>query len=835
MRGSISQRWVGGVSLLLVSSFCQFALGHPFYGTDCTQCHFGVSAAMSTTPASGSTLTFGKILLGRSSTASFTVTNTSTTQPGFPPNNGGGGFSGSFPAASAPFSPTSSQTITATPPSGGTAPYTFVLPPAIVAVDGGQSSVSQVYTFTPTTRGASSQTVTFTPSAGFLGTTPSSTITLSGTGVAPVISLNSSAGSVGNVRIGTTGTASLKINNIGDGNQAGTGLGNLTGTVAAGSGGFTGSGGSFNLADNGSQTFNFTVSPTAHGAVSTNIAVNASDGNSNGTNSAQSLSAALSAVGVGPTLSTSLAAGSALNFGSPQAPADTLTVANATTDANLGALTNLDIISASLSGSGASMFSLSGITPGTILTKSQSANLEISFTPGAGASGTETATLTLVTDEGAANGAAGKTVSFSLAGTAALTSVYWKGGHSGAWNATSPGYNWVVASGSTTEVSALPNASTDVFFADSSPGTTNTTLGQDMTVKSVNFASTSAPITIGGSHTLTVANGITVSGGTAGQTITAPVQLTATQTWAVNSSSPLTVSGAISGSGAALVKSGSGQLVLSGVNTYSGGTSVTAGSLQVAAASALPTGMSVSVAGSGSAIVLSNSMTTAVKVGALNLDGGSSTPQAKIDLGTGELIVDMSQTPLATIRNQILAGAASGAWTGNGITSSAAAADARAGGGKGNTALGYADNADPGMGLTTFGGQPVNANSVLIRYTLLGDANLDGTVNLADFLALRRSFGTTSSANWDQGDFDYDGKVDLNDFLILRAHFGQSLPGSIMPLASQVSSLTSSVPPPASPLVVPEPSTGTLLMVAFVLVFGGFLSRMQTARKLTYY
>ena len=72
---------------------------------------------------------------------------------------------------------------------------------------------------------------------------------------------------------------------------------------------------------------------------------------------------------------------SALAFRSPQAPAETMTIANVTTDADLGALTNLDISSAKLSGSGeVDVFAL-GNRLRRILTKSQSANLQVSFAP----------------------------------------------------------------------------------------------------------------------------------------------------------------------------------------------------------------------------------------------------------------------------------------------------------------------------------------------------------------------------------------------------------------------------------------------------------------------
>jgi autotransporter-associated beta strand protein len=434
--------------------------------------------------------------------------------------------------------------------------------------------------------------------------------------------------------------------------------------------------------------------------------------------------------------------------------------------------------------------------------------------------------LTIVTDEGAANGAAGKTVSFTLAGTAATTSFYWKGGHGGAWNSTSSGFNWTIANGSSTEVSTLPSTDSDIFFTDPNPGTTSTTLGQNFSVKSVTFSASSAPMAIGGSNTLTIVNGLTVSGGTASHSIGAPVQLGASQMWTINGSGMLLVNGAISGSGA-LTKSGSGLLQISGSNTFSGGTNVTAGTLQLAAGSALPQGMSVSIAGSGSAIVMNSGLPTAVNIGGLSIDGGAASPQAVFDLGNGKLIVDKTATSLATIRSEIIAGRAGGTWNGHGITSGAAASDVVAGGGTSNTALGYADNSDFGMGLTAFGGQTVNSNSLLLRYTVLGDANLDGKVDLSDFLSLRHNFGLTSNATWDQSDFNFDGKVDLSDFLILRAHFGQSLPSAIIDPGTQGATAAKSVL-----ATVPEPATTSLTAACLFGIAAGIgLAALRRSRR----
>jgi hypothetical protein len=50
----------------------------------------------------------------------------------------------------------------------------------------------------------------------------------------------------------------------------------------------------------------------------------------------------------------------------------------------------------------------------------------------------------------------------------------------------------------------------------------------------------------------------------------------------------------------------------------------------------------------------------------------------------------------------------------------------------------------------------------------VGDANGDGKVDMADYLALKAGFGIVSHATWEQGDFDGDGDVDRDDLLLLE-------------------------------------------------------------------
>ncbi len=58
---------------------------------------------------------------------------------------------------------------------------------------------------------------------------------------------------------------------------------------------------------------------------------------------------------------------------------------------------------------------------------------------------------------------------------------------------------------------------------------------------------------------------------------------------------------------------------------------------------------------------------------------------------------------------------------------------------------------------------------------LPGDANLDGTVDFADFLVMSSNFGESrEDITWLDGDMDGDGSVSFADFLLLSANFGNA-------------------------------------------------------------
>jgi hypothetical protein len=72
-----------------------------------------------------------------------------------------------------------------------------------------------------------------------------------------------------------------------------------------------------------------------------------------------------------------------------------------------------------------------------------------------------------------------------------------------------------------------------------------------------------------------------------------------------------------------------------------------------------------------------------------------------------------------------------------------------------------------------FGNTPLDA---FVTLFISGDANRDGTVNLADFNTLAGNFGQTQR-DWSTGDFNDDTIVNLEDFNLLAGNFGQSAAG----------------------------------------------------------
>lgn len=208
----------------------------------------------------------------------------------------------------------------------------------------------------------------------------------------------------------------------------------------------------------------------------------------------------------------------------------------------------------------------------------------------------------------------------------------------------------------------------------------------------------------------------------------------------------LTIAGGVSFNAVRLAKGGPGRLNVQ--NLRGGSLAIEGGTLQVTA--------SGGVGAPGAA--------GASKVSSLSLAAGAAT----LDITDNLVVVDSAgPAGYAAIKAAILSARNGGAWDGAGITSSLLPAAAATRG------VGYARAADLG-GAGALLGQLFGADAVLVRYTLLGDANLSGTVDIDDFGALAASFNL--SADWGKGDFNYSGITDIDDFGILAAAFNRSLP-----------------------------------------------------------
>ena len=57
-----------------------------------------------------------------------------------------------------------------------------------------------------------------------------------------------------------------------------------------------------------------------------------------------------------------------------------------------------------------------------------------------------------------------------------------------------------------------------------------------------------------------------------------------------------------------------------------------------------------------------------------------------------------------------------------------------------------------------------------VKYTLYGDASLDGRVNFTDLLRLSQNYNT-GGKSWAGGDSNYDGLVNFSDLLKLSQNY----------------------------------------------------------------
>jgi hypothetical protein len=316
----------------------------------------GTAAGISATPSS---VTFGNVADGTSGTQAITLKNTGSANL----------VVSSDSVTGTGFSVTGFTAQTLTP----------------------NSSMTFNAVFAPTSPGAVSGSISVSTN---LPTSPTA-IALTGTGASPAMSVTPSSVSFGSVADGTNNSQTITIKNTGTVNLV------VSSDTATGTGfsvtGFTAQ----TLTPNSSMTFNAVFAPASAGSVTGSISLST---NVPGSPTAISLS------GTGTTATSVLSASpTTLSFGS-------VNVGNSsslsTTLTNNGS-SNITI--SRISGA-TGVFSTSGVSAGTVLTPSQSAALNVAFTPTT--SGAAGATITI-----ASNSTTTPSISVSGTGAAGTPSV----------------------------------------------------------------------------------------------------------------------------------------------------------------------------------------------------------------------------------------------------------------------------------------------------------------------------------------------------------------------------------------------------------------------------
>jgi len=199
------------------------------------------------------------------------------------------------------------------------------------------------------------------------------------------------------------------------------------------------------------------------------------------------------------------------------------------------------------------------------------------------------------------------------------TNLYWKGDVDDQWTSL----NWTSDIDGAVPGGALAtDGSAGIAFATTGAANLTTVLGANQSVKSIVVTPGVGPVSIGGTHSLTVgANGIWLEETAGGLSIdtSGGVVLDSTQVWKNKSASAMVVNSVVSGSGQ-LAKSGAGQVRLGGANTYTGGTIVEQGILALDHAEALG-GATASLTMNGGSLDLNGLNVT---LGALSGIGGGS-------------------------------------------------------------------------------------------------------------------------------------------------------------------------------------------------------------------
>jgi hypothetical protein len=238
--------------------------------------------------------------------------------------------------------------------------------------------------------------------------------------------------------------------------------------------------------------------------------------------------------------------------------------------------------------------------------------------------------------------------------------------------------------------------------------------------------------------------------------------ITATATARVISSATFPVSGFIDlfasetyntgpmsiGSGVTLNKRGGGTLNITGAQSHG------AGSKLIVENGSVILGSDAGELSLDVQFASSVALTTSSRLASLTIANGGI-----IDTNTHDLIVDYSgASPIGTLIEYVNSGRLNADVAGNGGLPAF---------------LAVSEAAD--LGLATFHGFAVDSSTVILKFTYVGDANLDGQVDALDYERIDLAIGNSGVFGTAQGDLNYDGAVDALDYEQIDLNIGNGV------------------------------------------------------------
>jgi hypothetical protein len=240
---------------------------------------------------------------------------------------------------------------------------------------------------------------------------------------------------------------------------------------------------------------------------------------------------------------------------------------------------------------------------------------------------------------------------------------------------------------------------------------------------------------------------------------------------------------------------GGGSLIVSG-NAYVGGGS---GIMNVGNNGQLSVAGTLTMLSGGRAnLDVSNTTVGNISIGGngiVNLNGG-------LTINYGSPPSD----PISSVVSYLQSGYNGGTWAGtSGIISTSAQNQSGPA-----VTLGYADG-------NTDAGTAAGPNQIVVKYTLVGDANLDGLVNFQDLVAVVQNFNKPGT-DWAQGNFLYGASTGFQDLVAVVQNFNKVLPppsGSGAELGATTIPLIQS-----TDVQLPEPGISVLTALAAAGILG---------------